>query len=105
LAVAEVSGRQPAQGFIDVCQFPAGRDRAAEKPLYLLLAVAVAVAIRVGGSPAVAGQRQLGNLLQPCLPAGLQELPPAWAAGSGGQHRFYRQRACTFFSAHCPSCV
>jgi hypothetical protein len=64
LAAAETPGGQSGQGFLDIRQFLAGSDRAAEQPSYLVRACMI--------TGAVVSQGQLGDFLQPRPPPGLQ---------------------------------
>ena len=48
LATAEASGRQSAQGLLDVRQLPAGLDRTAQQGLYLLLVGPISAAGSLG---------------------------------------------------------
>ena len=49
LASAETAGRQAAESFLEIGQFPARSDRPAEQPLSLLLACGVTSAFGIGG--------------------------------------------------------
>ena len=93
LTSAEAPRGQPGESLFDVLQFPAGHDRLAQTLLRLRPARPVSRGLgNVRGG--VVGQGQLGELLQPGLPPGLQQRPPARAVTSLERGACYRASFC-----------